>query len=63
VQSWRQGDDLPPPPAQGMCGGRHELLFWRRLRWGRSTDADGVGDVRQLPTRIPCTPDLTGSPS
>src|SRR5437016_4820226 len=40
------GGDLPPPRAQGICGRRHTSQPGCWLRWGRSTDADGDGDVR-----------------
>jgi hypothetical protein len=30
-----------------------------RLRWGRSTDADGDGDVRRLLSTFSCTDGLT----
>ena len=31
----------------------------RGLRWARSTDADGEGDVRELPARFPAPARLT----
>jgi hypothetical protein len=38
---------------------RHSFEPGCRLRWGRSTDADGDGDVRRLLLFIPCTTGLT----
>ena len=38
-----------------MDGHRPRLQARRRLRWGRSTDADGDWDGRQLRPQIPCT--------
>jgi len=43
-----------------MCGRRYIIVQppgW--LRWSRSTDADGDGDVRELLSNFPCTGGLT----
>src|SRR5262245_51803066 len=40
------GVDLPLPRALGICGRRHTSQPGCWLRWGRSTDAEGDGDVR-----------------
>jgi hypothetical protein len=37
------------------CAAKGTTRLWRRLRWGRSTDAEGDGDVRPLWRRFPCT--------
>ena len=37
------------------CAAEGALRLRRRLRWGRLTDAEGDGDVRQLPPQVPCT--------
>jgi len=43
-----------------MCGRRYIIVQPPdRLRWGRSTDADGDGDVRKLLSNVPGTDGLT----
>ena len=57
------GGSLPRPRAQGMCaGGGTACCRGRGLRWARSTDADGEGDVRGLPGQILCTRPLDFPP-
>jgi hypothetical protein len=43
-----------------MYGSRYIIVTPpNRLRWGRSTDGDGDGDVRELLSVISCTDGLT----
>ena len=55
LEARSRGSSLPRPRAQGIwreCMNQHRE---RGLRWARSTDAEGEGDMRELSTKFLCT--------